>query len=136
MAEHRYSIHRVPYPGRASAGLRRPAAAQAHAYNGVLTVAFTGTPGGAADAGCSNGVAWPEVDDIEVLGLGAVNVSSVMVTVGPLGILLPFPSLCVWVRRGGKLGTGAANVSSAITTVSPCYDLVHGMLPLSIHCCA
>ncbi len=64
-------------------GLRAVTAAQARAYNGVLTVGFTGTPGGAADAACTGHVQWPQVDDIEVLGVGAVNVSSVVVTVCP-----------------------------------------------------
>ena len=57
--------------------------AQARAYNGVLTVAYTGTPGGTPDAGCTNNVQWPAVDDIEILGVGPVNVSSVTVTVRP-----------------------------------------------------
>lgn len=57
--------------------------AQARAYNGVLTVAYTGTPGGTPDAGCTNNVQWPAVDDIEILGVGPVNVSSVTVTVWP-----------------------------------------------------
>ena len=56
---------------------------QARAYNGVLTVAYTGTPGGTPDAGCTNNVQWPAVDDIEILGVGPVNVSSVMVMVRP-----------------------------------------------------
>jgi hypothetical protein len=54
---------------------------QARAYNGLLTVAYTGTPGGAADAACTGGVQWPVLDDIEVLGVGAINLSSVAVTV-------------------------------------------------------
>ena len=59
--------------------------AQARAYNGVLTVAYTGTPGSTPDAGCTSNVQWPAVDDIEILGVGPVNVSSVTVTVRPAG---------------------------------------------------
>ncbi len=62
---------------------------QARAYNGLLTVAYTGTPGGAADAACTGGVQWPVLDDIEVLGVGAINLSSVAVTVRAPRLRLP-----------------------------------------------
>ena len=84
-------------------------AAQARAYNGVLTVGFTGTPGGAADAACTGHVQWPQVDDIEILGVGDVNVSSVVVTVCPrpshLGMaMFPYREKMRCVHAEGRVG--------------------------------
>ncbi|KAK9822226.1 hypothetical protein WJX81_001471 [Elliptochloris bilobata] len=94
--------------------------AQARAYNGALTVGYTGAPGGTPDAGCTSNVAWPVVDDIEVLGVGPVNVSSVTVTGTAPAIA----------ARPGEVRTSSAIAPQPITPANVTYNATTGRLTI------
>ena len=52
-------------------------------YKGFLSVNFNGTPGGSQGASCGsdNDWSWPVIDQISVLGVGAVNGDTITVQV-------------------------------------------------------
>ena len=52
-------------------------------YKGFLSVNFNGTPGGSQGASCGsdNDWSWPVIDQISVLGVGAVNGDTIIVQV-------------------------------------------------------
>ena len=53
-------------------------------YKGFLSVSFNGTPGGSQGASCGSGNdswSWPVIDEISVLGVGAVNGDTITVQV-------------------------------------------------------